>query len=195
MQPEVLDDSNSLYVISPIRTEFRQGEIISNVSQWSWASQEEELLVIEHPFVIIASQDCDLLQDFSARSQGKQGDLNGVLLYEAHKTFGLKAALPGSDVWRRVIRNNDERYHALQASSADFDREKQGIPDLIVDFKRFFTISVVELTRQCEPTGAARRRCILKEPYKEHFQSRAAFYIQRVGLPRPHRIVSPPVNS
>lgn len=195
LMPVPEDSSSIAYVSEPSDNEFRQGEVISDVVQWVWDSEQEELVAVAHAFVIVASQDCDLLQDYNSRQTSQKSELNGILLYEAHKTFNLKATLAGSDIWRRVIKNNDERYHALQSAPAGCDRLRSGLPDLIIDFKRFFTIPAEELTKQCSQEPGAKRRCHLKEPYREHFQTRASFYLQRVGVPKPHSIVSPPLAS
>lgn len=168
--------------------EFRQGEILSDVSQFVFDQPSVEITEILHPYVIIASQDCDLLWDFESRKDNKGAQLNGILLYEAHDALKYRAQVPGSDIWKRIIQNKDERYHALESAAADFDLKEIGIPDLIVDFKRFFCLSPDQLSLQCSPGGGADRRCILEMPFREHFQSRAAFYMQRVSLPSPHKI-------
>jgi hypothetical protein len=36
--------------------------------------------------------------------------------------------------------------------------------------------------------NGAQRRCRLLVPYREHLQSRLAFYLQRVAIPEPHRL-------
>jgi hypothetical protein len=59
---------------------------------------------------------------------------------------------------------------------------------MILDFKRCFTLPAHDIYRQINPSagGSARRRSRLEMPYREHLQSRAAFYLQRVTLPLPH---------
>src|SRR5258707_510070 len=68
-----------------------QGEILTNVPQWKLTPEgivasaaqagpppeapgpmAVELLPIDHPLVIVLSQDCDLVQDFKARANGSE---------------------------------------------------------------------------------------------------------------------------
>jgi hypothetical protein len=85
--------------------------------------------------------------------------------------------------WQPVIQNNNERFHFLADVPAALDHLGQGLPSLIMDFRRYFTLPGPEIYRQCGTTGGARRRCRLETPYREHLQHRAAFYLQRVALP------------
>jgi hypothetical protein len=131
------------------------------------------------------SQDCDLLWDFEARLEQKTRELTGVLLYEAEPTGQVRARLPGGDILRRIQRHAEERYHLLPAVPPEQDLLGHGLPEMIVDFRRYFTVSPDELYRQLSTTDddRAKRRCRLDMPYREHLQVRAAYYFQRVGLP------------
>ena len=76
-----------------------------------------------------------------------------------------------------------ERFHILPSIAPDFDLLGQGLPDLVVDFQRLFGVPTEEIFRQIASENAAMRRCRLVSPYREHFQSRAMFYLQRIALP------------
>lgn len=167
--------------------EFRQGEIISGLIQYIYSPANGDLIEQAHPFVVIASQDCDLLQDFNKTKDGGDSDLNSILCYEARIASEIRTSVAGSDIWKRVIQNNDERYHALQAPPPVADAREEGLPDLVIDFKRFFSISSEDLRFQIGSGQAFRRSC-LEPPYREHFQNRAAAYLQRVGVPEPHKL-------
>jgi hypothetical protein len=165
--------------------ELRQSEIISNIVQFTFHPPTGEVIETSQPYAIVLSQDCDLLRDYEARQAGIPSDLNGVLLYELEPEDIIRAKLPGGDIRRRIGRHGEERYHRLEAVPQDVDLLQQGLPALIIDFRRFYTLPAEEIYRQCalgEPDGAA-RRCRLDTPYREHLQSRAAFYLQRVALP------------
>jgi hypothetical protein len=168
--------------------EFRQSEIISNLSQYVVDPTTETANAVVHDYAIILAQDCDLLWDYEARKKGLQGQLNGVLIYEAEDLLEeFKGKLPpGRDIWNRVRDNRDERYHVLGSVPPDCDLLGTGLPALAIDFKRFFTISMAEIERQLALGTSAKRRCRLEMPYREHLQTRAAFYFQRVMLPLPH---------
>ena len=147
--------------------------------------------LITHDYAIVLSQDCDLLWDFNRIEQKKISELTSVLFYELETVPATKARLPGSDILRRILDTRDERYQLLQSCPKENDLELVGIPDLIVDFKRFFCVPPREVYRQCREASGAARRCKLEMPYREHLQSRAAFYLQRVGLPEPHKVAGP----
>lgn len=194
--PEPTRDQAPIYTTGEVGRELRQCEIISDVVQYVYRPAEGAADAIRHPLVIVMSQDCDLLWDYESQSQpDKHPNLNGILLYELHPAAEYRGRVPGSDVWRRVLQNKDDRYHFLEAVPPAKDLLGQGFPEMVIDFKRYFTAPPDEIYRQCALTDAsgARRRCRLEMPYREHLQSRAAFYLQRVMLPLGHK--SAPVQS
>ena len=175
-----------IYSIGGLDAELRQSEIISNLRQYVVDPTTGSAPFIDHSYSIILTQDCDLLWDYKSRAADEPAVLNGVLVYEAETVDQFRPKLPGSDIWRRVQRNGDERYHFLEEVPTLADLLGIGIPALAIDFKRFFTIPAAEIERQCSGADGAKRRCRLETPYREHLQARAAFYFQRVMLPLPH---------
>jgi hypothetical protein len=175
------------FTIDSLEGALRQGEILSNITQYSYTKGGVPGTVDvdeqTHAFVVVATQDYDLLWNFLGRAT-----LNGVLLYEAEteeKAIDRFAeTIRGRKLWEPILRNNNERFHCLEAVQVDLDLVGQGIESLIIDFRRYFSLPPDELYRQLSPGGGAARRSRLTNPFKEHFQSRAAFYLQRVGLPR-----------
>jgi hypothetical protein len=181
--------SSPVYTKVDLNGELRQGEILTSVVQNIYNQSSGEVDAISHPFVVVASQDCDLLQDFNKRRDMGQSTINGILLYEAEPTSIIRPKLaPGSEYWKIVKGNTNDRYHALEKVPKQLDNLGIGLPDLIIDFKRFFSLTAAELTFQTTQEDAAARRCRLETPYREHFQARLAFYFSRVALPRGHQI-------
>ncbi|GGC68776.1 hypothetical protein [Chelatococcus reniformis] len=179
-----------IYSKSSGGAELRQGEIISNIISYNYDSSSEGVVEIRHAYAIVISQDCDLLWDYQNRADGKLGELSCVLLAHAEVISPeWRKEAGGRDIWKRIIQNKDERYHALESVSSDTDLNGDGIPDLVVDFKGVFTIPTTEIYIQINE-GEGRRRSVLEMPYREHFQSRLAFYLQRVSLPDQHKITS-----
>jgi hypothetical protein len=194
-----------LSVFSPSPTEgvFRQGEIVSDVIQVhlravSLAPDASEVDLEEkvHPYALILTQDCDLDWDFKARSAhvdelrpGYEREENkrqaklvpNVLLCELATTDALRPRLPGSDVLRRIRANQDERYHCLQAIAPGHDCVGIGIPELVADFKRLFSIPTEELYLRL--ALGMRRRALLRSPHLQHLSSRFGYYCLRVALP------------
>lgn len=170
----------------PSYPEFRQGELLTEVSQFEYDYANGEIIETTHAVCILASQDCDLLWEFNNR-ETKLRDLNGLLLFEVQTAQQGRDRSAGGEVWKRTVQNESERYQALERVPTDADALGVGLTDMVVDFKRFFTVPPFDLARQVQD-GMAKRRSVLLPPYREHFQHRVANYLARVGLPTPHQI-------
>jgi hypothetical protein len=169
--------------------DLRQGEIISDLTYYFYDSEAAQTKALTFPLSIIVSQDCDLLADFNARQNGSESQIRSVLLFEVDMFEEAKDGLEkGSQAKKKVRQNQTERYHFLEGAPKEFDTLGVGLPDLLIDFRRFFTLPPVEVYRQTKEGGGAKRRTRLEMPYREHLQTRMAFYLQRVGLPRPHGV-------
>jgi hypothetical protein len=168
--------------------ELRQGEILSDIAQFTYDPVTTSVSKVVVPYCIIAAQDCDLLWDFQSRGERNQGTLNQVLMFEAVPAADARKKISGSDIWKRIRQNNDERYQALQAVPAALDLTSAGVPDLIVDFKAYFTMPPEHLYWQLGQQDGAKRRARLEVPYKEQIQYRAGYYLCRIGVPAPHQI-------
>lgn len=175
----------------------RQGEIITNLPQFrlnvdmiGTDSQEADFEL--HPFAVVLSQDCDLEQDWKARQPPAVQDPNAaqrllpsVLLAQVHRAADLRGRAPSSDLWKRIKQNKDERYHFLEATPAEEDALGEGLEELGIDFKRYFTIPTDEIYKRLE--GDVQRRCRLISPYLEHLSTRFCYYQFRVALPAEHQ--------
>jgi hypothetical protein len=108
-----------------------------------------------------------------------------VLLCEVTTAEALRdRAEINSGIWKLIRANRDERYQFLQAVAETEDLHGRGLPELSVDFKRYFTIPTEEMYLQLE-TGT-QRRCRLRSPYVEHLSGRFCAFQARVALPGPH---------
>jgi hypothetical protein len=174
----------------------RQGEIIPNLIQFylDAASLGSEDAVVgqqrAHPFAVIITQDCDLEQDFKVRQKNETSDklLPSILFCEvakAEEMLGRVRQHGGSRAWNRIRMNKDERYHFLQQIEPADDALGKGLPEMAIDFKRYFTIPSDELYGRLA-LGEAQRRCVLQSPYVQHLSSRFAYYLSRVALPQEH---------
>jgi hypothetical protein len=195
-----------LFATSPYRVTaagpaapLRQGEILATVVRTrvdptTIGTGELAYGEVEHRLAVILTQDCDLEQDHKVRFPGPQEESDKLIpsvlfgeLMTAGELFAPTIARHGrkSKVWDRIQQNNDPRYHFLQKVEPGCDRLNEGLPELAIDFKRFFTVPTDEVYRRIE-IGEARRRCLLTSPYLEHLSCRFAFYLSRVGLPTDH---------
>jgi hypothetical protein len=187
---------------------FRQAEVLSGLKQIRRIISVETASIpvdlVNHPFAIIVSQDCDLDLDFKARNglAGPEGKLVGpgkklanILLCEVATAEELFGAGRGSGdinstIWSHIKTNNDVRYHFFQGAEPTLDSAGIGLPELAVDFKRYFSIPTddvyAQLDQPLDPDVAVKRRLRLKNPYCEHFCTRFSFFLSRIALPDPH---------
>lgn len=191
-----------MYRASVAREALRQSEIVSNVIEYrpivvsDSPDSEVTFNIVTHPFAIVISQDCDLDWDHKARQlnvggqsgepQSTQADsklLNSVLFCEAYKAEDLRSQ-PGlnSTIWKRVSQNKDERYHFMQSIFPECDADGNGIPELTLDFKKYFAINASTLYHQLI-SGVSTRRTVLEAPYAQHLSQRFSSYLARVALP------------
>jgi len=185
------------YTITEMDAELRQSEIITNLVQFTYEPVSTDAFENRHLYAIVLTQDCDLLWDYRSRQNGTRRDLNGVLLYELEPTPDIRVKLAGGDILKGIRRHADPRYHLLEAVPPDLDCLAHGLPELIIDFKRCYTMPADEIYRQCGLQDGAKRRCRLDTLYREHLQTRAAFYLQRVALPedRDNQVAAVPALS
>jgi hypothetical protein len=113
-----------------------------------------------------------------------------VLLCELTTAAILRPFLAGTDILRRIRNNLDERYHCLLAVRPEDDRAGEGLPELVADFKRVFSIPTDELYLRV--TLGMKRRARLKSPYLQHLSSRFGYYCLRVALPNEASLELPP---
>ena len=182
-----------IYTGSPNAGALRQGEIVTAVVQSVVdvrtldSGEGPEIDAKTHPYAIVVSQDCDLDWDFKARQGVTSGDkiVPNIFFCEVTTAEALRGRSDiKSDIWRRIAANKDERYHFLQRVNPSEDALGEGLPELGIDFKRFFTIPTDDVYYQLKST--MKRRCRLSSPYLEHFSTRFCYYQFRVALPSDH---------
>ena len=192
--------ANLTYAPPPTAGCLWQGEILSNLleplvaARWSTPEgAETEVQLVAHPYALVMTQSCDLRWDFEGRETGKvNSQLSSVLFCAAEPAEILRSGLPpGSDIWKRVRQNADERYMVLRAVPAALDRQAEGIPELGLDFKRYFTLPVLVVYEQL--AAQAVRRSVLSELYASHLSARFFSFQARIGLPVDHHWQPPAV--
>lgn len=185
-----------IYVASPTQGELRQGEILTDLVQAHLDietvddSSIPKINLRKHPYAIIVSQDCDLLQDYRARNGGAVKPdklLPNILFCEVTTAEELCLGRPSMNSREQKLfaMNKVERYHFLQKVPPEADALQQGLPELGIDFKRFFTIPTDEVYKRL--TFEARRRCFMNSPYLEHLSDRFSYFQQRIALPEDHQ--------
>jgi hypothetical protein len=183
-----------IYEKSTTEGPLRQGEILTGLIQLKLAldslhSDEGPIFhPVAHPFAIVVTQDCDVIQDFIPRQQGQLSSdkiIPNVLFCEVTTAQELFSQIRGSDIKKRIKQNKDERYQFLEKVPLEDDALGEGLLELGIDFKRYFSIPTDEVYLRLK--NGTRRRCRLFSPYLENFSSRFYYYQSRVALPAEHR--------
>ena len=78
-----------------------------------------------------------------------------------------------SDSWRTLKRNNIYRYHFLDSDGVFL------VPDLVIDFKHFFTIPREVIYERAREKYLA----TLGSLFRENLSLRFSQYLNRIGLP------------
>ena len=175
---------------SPTEGAFHQGEILSDIAEVvvipnSLGSSDLQFEEIMHPFGVILTQECDLDWDFKARMAGDSNSAKicpNALLCELFPEEVIRPKLPrGSELWRRVKQNQEERYYAIPQAPAGADLEQAGLPLLIADFKQLFAIRTDELYARI--AHGLKRRTVIQIPWVQDLSNRVGYYLQRVAIP------------
>ena len=178
----------------------RQGEILTNIVELQVRLESigstncdsvYEANPIEHLFAIIVSQDCDLEQDFNYRYGSKgniRNELPSVLLCQAEKVDEFVKSemyrnLFNSKTFAGNFKNNNEiRYHFIQEIPADLSAVDKRIPELGIDFKRYFSMPTAEVYHRIK-LDHTQRCSVLESPYRDHFSQRFYNFNNRIALP------------
>jgi hypothetical protein len=205
-------DKVPIYRASDSESPLRQGEILTNITQFKPTNFDNESLEnieferIIHPFAIIVTQDCDLDWDYKARFSNNANRkipnpklLNSIILCEidtAENIRNIKETtgknLLNSKDWNLVSSHRHERFYFFEKIPAECELETKGLPELTADFKKVFGINPEFLYHQIK-SGEVKRRSVLVSPYLEHFSKRYYHFHSRVALP--HQYESEKQNS
>ena len=170
-----------------------QGDIFRDIDYLEYYSIEKgiiEISIISFPTVIVLTQDCDLAQDYTFRSEEKSTNdklLISVLvapLYNAAFVFNgehlsdlgytMQKFTGKSETAIKDVKNNkNPRYHYF-----DFGSESP-LPPSIVDFKHYFSININYL----ESIRNSHRLFPVMELYREDISQRFSSFLSRIGLP------------
>ncbi len=194
-----------MYRVSPAEGALRQGEIITNVvgyriSLETLQSPDNGIKVDKrrHPYAIVLTQDCDLNWDYNAQRQIVGENLPNakekakletkripeILLCEVFAATEIRYGEGMlSHIWNQIKINKNDRYQFFQLIPPEADLLGEGLPELAIDFKRYFTIPTDELYWQIK-SGNAQRRTFLDSPYLEHLSQRFSSFLSRIALPQ-----------
>lgn len=174
----------------------RQGDIFQNVPYYESYKEingEFALTVFEFPYVVVLTQDCDLEQNKNSRN--RITDTSGIIENDKHlvsvivaplynkehfligehlSDIGITSQKFNSSLKKPVLSNQNSRYHYIELGSSVV------VPDSVIDFKHYFTISLNWLEGNLE-----QRICGIEPIYRELISQRFSNYLSRIGLPEP----------
>ena len=160
-----------------------QGDILRDLSfsieDLKYGSNQKK---IHLNFAVVLSQECDIKWDFDARESGGNNDkfLPVILVCPAYLASPFCNGEHIRD-WKmqnhdiNVLKKNDKlkRYHYLHPD-IDFS-----IPELVIDFKHFFTLPRELLYKYRSTSYVA----TISELFREELSQRFSNYLSRIGLP------------
>ena len=152
--------------------------------------------VVAHEKVVVVSPDCDLLADYynrfrkdvetlnEAQERQRQSQLlRHILCCDVYVKDDLRPSIAGSDVWKRVERNQDERFQCIprgeQANHSGCEH-----PEFFLDFKRVFSLPTILLYASLE-SGQITRGGAVPAPWIHSVADRLFGFQGRVCLPDP----------
>lgn len=174
-----------------------QGDIFRDLSLSSTeytGNDKKELTLTEYPlaYCVLITQDCDLEQDAKNRadhaSQSQDKYLRSLLVLPAYVAEQLRDGnhikdddsndqrtiqhIP-TDKWKLITSNQSFRYHFLSGD------EGLQIPNLVLDFKHYVTVSRAQLYQQAGDKYIG----TINTLFRENLSNRFAHYLSRIGLP------------
>ena len=182
-----------------------QGEILFDVSEPLLADEDGQLAdgngsasykVVPHEKIVVASPDCDLLNDFYHRFRQDIAGLNEleerkrqsqllthILCCDVYLKDDLRPSIVGSDIWKRVERNQDERFQRIPSGKQAKHTGREH-PEFFLDFKRVFSLPTTLLYGSLE-SGLVTRAGAIPPPWIHSLSDRLFAFQGRVCLPDP----------
>ena len=182
-----------------------QGELLSDI--WEHRPLTTPVVIpegtpidfdpIHHPLMIVMTAVCDLEQDYGIRFPDPASQpayvpsefdnalpqlVQHTLLCDVFTREEIRPRFTGmTDIWRRIERNQDERYHHFESApigASDIDL----LTDLYLDFKRSLTIWTANVYQGIRD-GGVKRIAVVPPVYLHDLMHRYYGFLARVGLP------------
>jgi hypothetical protein len=154
----------------------------------------------QHPLVVVMSSVCDLERDFEQLfptsdpwdSYDPAGESRvaaaGVKTYYCflcdvydEARIRSQSTVKGSDNWRRIKGNQDERYHRFEPTTIGENGTRE-LPDLYLDFRRGFALPSQALYAGIR-AGGIERVAVIPPVFIHDLMHRFYSYHSRVGVP------------
>lgn len=171
-----------------------QGDILKDVKFLEFVSfTSKKGRLFTYPYLIVISQDCDLESDFGRKEvkleiteeETQDHKLHTILVCPAYDINNFKKGdhlksqhikmrnFPEKEIIK--VKNNKEyeRFHYLHE---EVDLQ---IPELVIDFKHFYTIPRDIIYEQYEKSYLATMNILFRENLSQRFSN----FLSRIGLP------------
>jgi hypothetical protein len=181
----------------PDPSRVRQGDIFRSVQffeSYRESAGNLEVVMLEFPYALVLTQDCDLEQNKSAREaacqvpavpQSNDKHLVSVLVAPV---YNFEHVVSGEHLLPLGIAS--QRFNSSQKSSLktnqlarfhyfEFDTSA-ALPNSVVDFKHYFSVALEAL--EGRPRDCV---CGIGPLYRELVSQRFSNYLSRIGLPEP----------
>jgi hypothetical protein len=188
-----------LYELPASSGELRQGELLQNI--WEFRptvpatkhdpSPPVAFQVITHSKMIVMTADCDLVQDHATRFPQAWHAIEGeadpkllpqILMCDLFTEDEIHSQMPGSDVWKRVKKNQDERYHCLAAADVGTPAVNS-LPALYMDFKKAIGLPTTAIYQGLAVPHGISRIAVVPPTYIHDLIHRFFGFLSRVGVP------------
>jgi len=139
--------------------------------------------------MLVLHADCDLDQDYAQRNPGDgkptvQADarklIPEILLCDVFEAVEIRGRVAGSDIFKRVHQNQDERFHRFPA--AEIGNTGTSMPELFLDFKRTYMENTPSLYEGLM-LGSIQKFAMIPPVYIHDLMHRFFGFHSRVGLP------------
>jgi hypothetical protein len=178
-----------IQINNPDPSRICQGDIFEEVPFFETFSIKERIItfqIIDFPYVLVMTQDCDLLSDYRLIEK-KDNVLDQkilstlvVPLYNAEHLWkgehvsdlNYNANIIGSKDKDKIKKNLIPRYHFIQFPP------KAKLANMVIDFKHYFSITSSFLKDNLD-----KRVCSIAGLFREDISHRFSFYLSRIGLP------------
>lgn len=184
---------NTYYVKNEKPERIYQGDLLSNlyykISLSSNDDSELTITNIKFPYVVVLSQDCDLMQYFSKENRTKNDNtfnqyISNVLIAPCYYKEDFKSgenlsflninqASHNSEQMKLIKQEREPRYHYIESC------DNLKIPELYIDFKVYYTIPPDNLFLSYDKCYVATINALFRERITQRYTN----YISRIGLP------------
>ena len=155
-----------------------------------------EVHPVEHPLMMVMTAVCDLEQDFNIRfpdlqhredpapapiDEGHPNVVPHSLLCEAYPHDQIRPRIKGSDIWRRIEQNQDERYHRFPEAQIG-DPSVGDLSAIYLDFRKSLALPTSSLYDGLR-SNQIQRAAVVPPIHVHDLMHRFYSYLSRVGIP------------